>query len=201
MACASLFPSVSPDNQRVAHLKNGFLKVQDMGSQAILAEWRVPFGTWAGPEWFPTSLELCLGAGSSVGDRTGLWIYPLDSNEPVKVLTGQIMVASRAPDGTKLVFALRPPYFELWTADLDPALSTAEALGQVEAQARERIAIERARFPEAEGHLSRAEALFRENRNRREHAETLLELCALRIETGATTQVDASGVTLKGKKT
>jgi hypothetical protein len=58
-----------------------------------------------------------------------LWIYPLDSNEPTKVLTSQIMAASWAPDGTKLVFALRPPYFELWTADLDPALSAGKALG------------------------------------------------------------------------
>ncbi len=58
-----------------------------------------------------------------------MWIYPLDSNEPDKVLTSQIMAASWAPDGTKLVFALGPPYFELWTADLDPALSTVKALG------------------------------------------------------------------------
>jgi hypothetical protein len=72
---------------------------------------------------------VCLGAGSSVGDRIGLWIYPLDSNEPVKVLTSQIMAASWAPDGTKLVFALRPPYFDLWTADLAPAVSTIDTLG------------------------------------------------------------------------
>jgi Tol biopolymer transport system component len=58
-----------------------------------------------------------------------LWIYPLGGNEPTKVLTGQIMAASWAPDGTKLVFALRPPYFELWTVDLDPGVSTVQALG------------------------------------------------------------------------
>ncbi len=129
MACASLFPSVSPDNQRVAYVENSSLKVKDLVSQAVVAQWRVPFTTWGGPTWSPMGQEVCLGAGSRVGDRTGLWIYPLDSNEPVKVLTSQIMVASRTPDGTKLVFALRPPYFELWTADLDPALSTVKALG------------------------------------------------------------------------
>jgi Tol biopolymer transport system component/serine/threonine protein kinase len=129
MACSDFRPSVSPDNQHVAYLENDWLKVKDLVSQAVVAEWRVPFDTWGGPAWSPTGKELCLGAGSSAGDRTGLWIYSLDSNEPAKVLTSQIMTASWAPNGTKLVFALRPPYFELWTADLDPALSTMNALG------------------------------------------------------------------------
>ena len=129
MACSNFFPSVSPDNQRVAYVEGTSLTVRDLASQALVAEWRVPFGTWGGPAWSPASNELCLGAGSSVGDRTGLWIYRADSNEPAKVLGSQIMAASWAPDGTKLVFGLRPPYFELWAASLDPAISTMEALG------------------------------------------------------------------------
>ena len=125
-----LFPSVSPDNQRVAYLEGASLKVKDLASQAVVAEWRVPFGTWGGPAWSPTGKELCLGAGSSVGDQDrACGSTALDSNEPVKVLSSQIMAASWAPDGTKLVFGLRPPYFEMWTADLDPAISTVEALG------------------------------------------------------------------------
>ena len=129
MACSSAFPSVSPDEQQVAYLENKSLKVKNLASQGVVAKWPVSFDPWGGPAWSPTGKEVCLGAGSSVGDRTGLWIYPLDSNEPTKVLTSQIMAASWAPDGTKLVFALRPPYFELWTVDLDPALSAVKALG------------------------------------------------------------------------
>ncbi len=129
MSCPSYRPSVSPDNQRVAYVEDAFLKVRDLASQALVAQWRVPFDTWGGPAWSPTGEELCLGAGGSVGDRTGLWIYPLDSNEPVKVLDSQIMAASWASGGTKLVFGLRPPYFEIWAADLDPDVSTIEALG------------------------------------------------------------------------
>jgi len=127
--CSDFFPSISPDNQRVAVLEGSSLKVRDLASQAVVAEWPVPFDTWGGPAWSPTGNELCLGAASSVGDRTGLWIYHLDGNEPVKVLDSQIMAGSWAPDGTKLVFALGLPYFEMWTADLDLNIPTVEALG------------------------------------------------------------------------
>jgi serine/threonine protein kinase/Tol biopolymer transport system component len=129
LPCPSYRPSVSPDNQRVAYVEDASLKVRDLASQAVVAQWRVPFDTWGGPAWSPTGQELCLGAAGSMGDRTGLWIYRLDRNEPVKVLGSQIMAASWAPDGMKLIFGLRPPYFELWIADLDPALSTMNALG------------------------------------------------------------------------
>ncbi|MGH9362374.1 MAG: tetratricopeptide repeat protein, partial [Thermoanaerobaculia bacterium] len=47
-----------------------------------------------------------------------------------------------------------------------------------------RIALEKGRTGDAEAHLSRAEALFRENTNRREHAETLFERCVLALEEG-----------------
>ncbi|MEJ2705782.1 MAG: hypothetical protein P8Z79_25370, partial [Sedimentisphaerales bacterium] len=125
MVCSDILPSVSSDEQQVACLEGTSLKVKDLVSQAVVAEWDVSFGNWGEPAWSPTGKEVCLGAG----DRTGLWVYPLDSNEPVKVLTSQITGASWTPDGRKFVFALRPPYFELWTADLDPALSTVKALG------------------------------------------------------------------------
>jgi Tol biopolymer transport system component/tetratricopeptide (TPR) repeat protein len=129
MACPSAFPSVSPDEQQVAYVEYRSLKVKHLVSHAVVAQWPAPFDPWGGPVWSPTGHEVCLDADSSVGEGTGLWIYPLDSNEPTKVLTGQIMAASWAPDGTKLVFALGPPYFELWTADLDPGVSTVKALG------------------------------------------------------------------------
>jgi len=130
MACSNAFafPSVSPDNQRIAYREEGTLKVNDLVSQALLAQWREPFGTSGGPAWSPTGKELCLGATDSVGDATGLWIYSLDSDEPAKVLGGRIAAASWAPDGTKLLFHLGVPYLDIWIADLDPNVSTIESL-------------------------------------------------------------------------
>jgi serine/threonine protein kinase/Tol biopolymer transport system component len=128
MACSNAYPSVSPDNQRVAYLESTSLIVKDLASQALIAKWPVPPTTWGGPAWSPTGNELYMGTGG-VENKMGLWIYHLDRSEPVKTLEGQITVGSWAPDATKLVFSLGPPYFEIWSADLDPNVSTVEALG------------------------------------------------------------------------
>ena len=41
----------------------------------------------ADPHGLPRARNCAWAPAGSVGDRTGLWIYPLDSNEPAKVLT------------------------------------------------------------------------------------------------------------------
>jgi serine/threonine protein kinase/Tol biopolymer transport system component len=129
MACSSLFPSVSPNNLLVAYLEDASLKVKDLAMQTSIAEWLVPFRAWGGPAWSPAGDELCMGGSGSLENRTGLWIYNLDGSEPAKTLGGQITVGSWAPDGMKLVFYLGRPYFEIWAVDLDPNVSTIEAVG------------------------------------------------------------------------
>ena len=129
MACSNSYPSVSSDNQHVAYLDGVSLKIKDLASQTVVAEQPVPFATWGGAAWSPTGRELCLAGRNDSEDRTGLWIYSLDKSEPGRALDGQIAVGSWAPDGSKLVFSLGPPYFEIWAADLDPNVPTVEALG------------------------------------------------------------------------
>ena len=122
MACTNLFPSVSPDNQRVAFQEGSSMKVIDIASQALIAEWPAPYSAAGGPPWSPTGDELCMGG-------QGLWVYRFDQTEPIRMLGGPIMgVGSWAPDGTKLVFHLIRPYYEIWVADLDPSVPTIEAL-------------------------------------------------------------------------
>jgi Tol biopolymer transport system component len=127
-ACSYGFPSVSPDGRRVAYLENGFLRVKDMDSQRVVAEWRQRSAT-AMPGWSPTGDELCVGVCGAC-NTSGLWIYRFDRREPVKVFDGPMRIRGTtwSPDRSKLVFHLGPPYCQFWSADLDPNVSTIDAL-------------------------------------------------------------------------
>jgi Tol biopolymer transport system component len=122
-------PSVSPDNQRVSYFQAGSLKVVDLVSQAAIAQCTVPGVTSVMTNWSGTGNEVCLGGRSAENDKTGLWVYDLPKGELLNVLDGPIVSASRSMGGTHLAFCLGPPYFEIWAADLDPNISTIEALG------------------------------------------------------------------------
>ncbi len=119
---------VSPDNKYVADVIEGSLRIIDLASRLCVSEWAVPLQISSG-NWSPDGRQFSLGSVNRVEDRIGLWIYDLDRQEAAKVLSGQVTGASRSPDKTKMLFSLGPPYFEIWMADLDPNLSTVEALG------------------------------------------------------------------------
>ena len=131
MPCPGYNPSVSPDNQHVAYMQGRSLKVTNLPSQTVVAEWPLPLPSdgWGASAWSPDGNELCLGGSGGVENRTGLWVYRLDQNEPVRILGGSITVGSWAPDGTKLVFELGVPHSEIWTVDLALGVSVIEALG------------------------------------------------------------------------
>ena len=129
MACSDFYPSVSPDNQYAAYLEDASLKIKDLASETVVAEWPVPFVTWGGIAWSPAGRELCLAGNDLAKDRTGLWIYGFDRSQAVKVLSGQIVSASWSPMATDLAFNLGLPYSEIWAAHLNPKVSTVKSLG------------------------------------------------------------------------
>jgi len=128
MKCSHEFPTLSPDQKRVAYIEGARLKVKDLTSQSLVAEWPVLPGMWGGVAWSPTGQELCLGSGENREGPTGLWIYGVGGTQPVEVLNGQIGSASWSLDGTKLALRLGSAHLELWAADLDPNVSTVKAL-------------------------------------------------------------------------
>jgi Tol biopolymer transport system component/tetratricopeptide (TPR) repeat protein len=129
--CPEWNPSVSPDNQRMASIDRTFLKVKDLSSQTMVAEWPLPSPSdgWSASAWSPDGNELCLGGSGGLENTTGLWIYRLGQSKPAQVLSGPITVGSWAANGTKLVFELGSPYFQIWTADLNAKAPTTVALG------------------------------------------------------------------------
>ncbi|MHC4595384.1 MAG: protein kinase domain-containing protein [Planctomycetota bacterium] len=120
--------SVSPDERYAAYAESGLLRIVDLSSQSLVAEWQMPLRLWGG-NWDPKSQQFSMGGYLSPEDRIGLWIYDLNKEEAAKVLDGQIIDAAWAPDGTKLAFCLGPPFYDIWIADLDPNISTIDALG------------------------------------------------------------------------
>ncbi len=135
-ACSSDLAAVSPDGNCVAYindestasLKGVALRITDMSTQSCLAEWVAPLATWGG-NWSPDGREFCFGGIiDSVDERTGLWVYDVAQKEAAKVLSGPIIGASWSRDRTRLAIRVGPLPEEIWVADLQPGLSTAEAM-------------------------------------------------------------------------
>jgi serine/threonine protein kinase len=129
LACSSSLPSVSPNENYVAYVQDGALRITDLVTKSTISEWALCMPMWGG-NWSPDEREFAFGGTSQyVEARAGLWIYDVDKKEAEQVLTGQIISATWSCDKKKMLLSLGPPYFEIWVADLDPNLSTADALG------------------------------------------------------------------------
>lgn len=128
LACTGRLPSISPDSRYVAYVEGESLKITELASQSLYAQCNIPPMMWGG-HWSPDSRQFSLGAFLFGEIRTGLWIYDLDTREVNKVLNGQVNSACWSMDGSKLTFSVGPPFFEVWLTDIDPRISTTQALG------------------------------------------------------------------------
>ena len=126
--CRDEYPVVSPNDRYVAYDEGKVLQIRDLASQSRVAEWVGPFEVFTG-HWSPDGREFAFGGGAHIRNQTGLWIYDMDKREAAKVLSGYLNLGSWSPERTQLLFQIGPPYYEIWVADLDPGLSTVEALG------------------------------------------------------------------------
>ncbi|MGD8501522.1 MAG: tetratricopeptide repeat protein, partial [Phycisphaerales bacterium] len=164
ISCPSYYPVVSPDEKYVAYWY-GQLRIVQLSTKSVVVSWTVPLiFPGASLNWSPNGRELSIGGGSS---GHGLWIYNLDTRTASRVLSGLIGWSSwSCPHISQ--FAFQRTYGrlhrEIWVADLDPNVSTTEALGPgrtIEQHCQEIISLYTRRIetdPEdAENYLSRAE--------------------------------------------
>jgi len=127
--CPNYYPVVSPHEKYVAYSSAGELRIVQLSTQSVVVSWSPhPISlAWVGVNWSPSGREL-----SAAGRGRGLWIYNLDTKTGVKVLSGEIGWNSWSrPDMSRFAFQRKygPLHREIWVADLDPNVSTAEALG------------------------------------------------------------------------
>jgi serine/threonine protein kinase/Tol biopolymer transport system component/tetratricopeptide (TPR) repeat protein len=127
--CSDSLASVSPDNRRLSYFESGKLKVKDITSKKIIVECPVPSMSWGVTVWSTTRNEVCIGGSNPSREKNDLWIYDFDKRELFSVIDGQIGSACWSFNGAELALSVGLPYFEIWAADLDPNISTIEALG------------------------------------------------------------------------
>jgi tetratricopeptide (TPR) repeat protein len=184
ISCPGIFPVVSPDEKYVAYRwDGGELRIVEISTKSVVASRRVPLtGRGAFLNWSPDGQELSIGYYGN----TGLWIYDVKERKASKVLSDSFAWCSwSAPDISKI--AIEKVYgvlhHEIWVADLDPNVSTTEALGPertVEEHCQEMLDLYTHRIdtdPEDErNYLSRAECyIYLQDR---EKAFADLEQCA-----------------------
>ena len=119
------YPLLSTDRNSLAYIEETSFEIFDLASESVLTKYKLPFKP-QGEAWSRHDGELCFGASVFGG---GLWIYDLETESTKNVLQGPIRPISVSWDGTKLVFNIKSPYFEIWEADLDPGISVLDSLG------------------------------------------------------------------------
>jgi tetratricopeptide (TPR) repeat protein len=125
------YPSISPDEKLLAYLAYDAgreLRITELATGKVLAKWEVPLGSpGMFTTWSPDGRELSVGGYDF--STLGLWIYNIETQEAVKILSGPVTLGAWSPDGLQMALDIRYPYFEIWVADILPGTTAARSLG------------------------------------------------------------------------
>ncbi|MCU0915990.1 MAG: hypothetical protein MUC88_15725, partial [Planctomycetes bacterium] len=123
----TLPPAVAPNERYVADAVHRWLRVFELPSQRVVAEWLAPpFPLDIAFHWSPDSREL--GLQGSMGEMTGAWVLDLRTGT-VRRMLPRAATGVWSPDRSRMIVCPEYPYSGLWLFDLDPNRPTAEALG------------------------------------------------------------------------
>jgi tetratricopeptide (TPR) repeat protein len=128
--CPTDISAVSPDEKYVANKIEGGFQIVEIATKSVVASCTLP-GVWrVFLSWSPDGQELSVGCYDFPRD-SGLWIYDVRKKKASKVFSGSFEVCpwSRPDTGQIAIGRTYGSLNEIWVADLDPNVSTAEALG------------------------------------------------------------------------
>ena len=137
----TLPPVISPNERYVVDAVYRHLRVFDLPSQQVVAEWiapPIPFDLDF--SWSPDSRALNIRGG--MGERAGSWVLDIRTGM-VRRMLPDAGIGVWSPDRSQMIVCPGYPYSGLWLFALDPNRPTAEALGDgqtVEVCCREAIA-------------------------------------------------------------
>jgi len=121
------FPTISPDERRVANATFRQLDILDLPSQTLTTTWIAPPFPCKGLlyQWKPDGSQIAIGGYH--GTKMGLWILDTQTGQAKRMIDGPVTTARWSPDCSRMTIALGHPYWEIWLIDLDPNQPTAEA--------------------------------------------------------------------------
>jgi serine/threonine protein kinase/Flp pilus assembly protein TadD len=185
--CPGDNPVVSPDEKYIAYIWGGELRIVELSSKLVVASWKPPpLSIGDILNWSPNGRELGIWG-------QGLWIYNLDTKTAANVLSGPIGWCSWSrPDMSRIAFQRvygGELYRDIWVANLDPNVSTAEALGPgrtIEEHCQEMVRHYTRRIDTDPGHAENyiSRAIFYAYLEDREKALADLDKCAKLVKSG-----------------
>jgi len=126
--CPGRVPVVSPDEKYVAYRIGSGFRIMEIVTKSIVVDYTLPVTGRLFLSWSPDGQELSMG---NYERDSGLWIYDVKAGKASKVIRGSFERCTWSrPETGKM--ALGRTYWdlnEIWVADLDPNVSTTEALG------------------------------------------------------------------------
>jgi Tol biopolymer transport system component len=128
--CPSLRPGVllgDKDVKYIAHTEwhSPIVHVLDKSSRSRIASW-AGFKKTIVADWSPDGSKLSV---TGYAYDEGLWVYDMQTKQASRFLGGKVLRGRWSPDGEQMVFALGPPFHELWVANtesLEPGLTLNE---------------------------------------------------------------------------
>ena len=125
MACPHKYPAVSPDERYVAYAVGNELRVVELPSGSVAAQWTAPVPrSDMRITWSPDGQELSVGGTEGLG----LWIVDPAMKTAWHVLEGPAWSANWSADRSRIAVLIGACYQEIWFASLETGRATHDVL-------------------------------------------------------------------------